>query len=143
MRQTKTRIRLGDWVIPENTRIIINIQLAHSREYSFADAAAFNPDRFVGNAPKPYAWIPFGGGSHRCIGAALATAEMDVVLRVLLREFQFEPTTARDERRLNRGLAIVPGRGGRAVVHRRRHPPRRTVGSETATDHTHGLLEKR
>lgn len=119
MRVTKQRMRLGEWVLPENTRIIVSIQLASAQESSFVDADAFNPDRFLGNAPKPYAWIPFGGGSHRCVGAALATAEMDVVLRVLLREFTFEPTTARPERRLNRGVAIVPGRGGRAVVHRR------------------------
>ena len=73
MRITKQRIRLGEWVIPENTRIIVSIQLASAQEASFVDAGAFNPDRFVGNAPKPYAWIPFGGGSHRCVGAALAT----------------------------------------------------------------------
>jgi cytochrome P450 len=143
MRLTRKRIRLQDWVIPENTRIIISIQLAHAQEDGFHDASAFNPDRFVGNVPKPYAWIPFGGGSHRCVGAALATAEMDVVLRVLMRELTFEPSTARDERRLNRGVAIVPGRGGRAVVHRRRPKPGRDVGSVAIADHTHGLLEKR
>jgi hypothetical protein len=119
MRLTRQRIRLGEWVVPEGTRIIISIQLAHAADDSFTDPTAFNPDRFIGAVPKPYAWIPFGGGAHRCVGAALATAEMDVVLRVLLRDFDFEPTTARAERRLNRGVAIVPGRGGRAVVHRR------------------------
>jgi cytochrome P450 len=143
MRLTKRRIRLREWVIPENTRIIISIQLAHARDDGFTDASDFNPDRFLGNVPKPYAWIPFGGGPHRCIGAALATAEMDVVLRVLLRELRFEPTSARDERRLNRGVAIVPGRGGRAVVHRREAKPGRDIGSAAIAERTHGLLEKR
>jgi cytochrome P450 len=143
MRLTKKRIRLQNWVIPEGTRIIVSIQLAHAQEDGLADASLFNPNRFVGSVPKPYAWIPFGGGSHRCIGAALATAEMDVVLRVLLRELVFEPTTARNERRLNRGVAIVPGRGGRAVVHRRRPKSGPDVGWSAAVDHTHGLLEKR
>jgi cytochrome P450 len=142
MRLTKKRIRLGDWVIPENTRIIISIQLAHALEDSFADATSFNPDRFVGAAPKPYAWIPFGGGSHRCVGAALATAEMDVVLRVLLSEFDFAPTNARGERRLNRGLAIVPGRGGRAVVYRRKSKVSSDVGSVSVVDHANNLLGK-
>jgi cytochrome P450 len=46
--------------------------------------------------------------------------EMDIVLRTLLRELTFEPTTERGERMLFRGVAFAPSRGGRAVVHRRR-----------------------
>jgi cytochrome P450 len=142
MRLTKKRIQLGDWVIPENTRIIISIQLAHAAEDSFPDAMSFNPDRFVGANPKPFAWIPFGGGSHRCVGAALATAEMDVVLRTLLREFKFAPTDAPGERRLNRGVAIVPGRGGRTVVHRRTTKVSSDGDAASAADHVDGLLGK-
>jgi cytochrome P450 len=55
-RRTKKRIRLGDWVLPENTAVILSIRLAHASEESFPDAAPFNPDRFVGaGAPKPFA----------------------------------------------------------------------------------------
>ncbi|WP_307728190.1 cytochrome P450 [Candidatus Mycobacterium methanotrophicum] len=75
-RRTKKRIRLGDWVLPENTAVILSIRVAHAAEESFPDAASFNPDRFVGvGAPKPFAWIPFGGGVNRCIGSALANME--------------------------------------------------------------------
>ena len=120
-RRTKKRIRLGDWVLPEDTAIILSIRTAHASEESFPDAASFNPDRFVGaSAPKPFAWIPFGGGVNRCIGAALANMEMDVTLRIMLRELRFEPTDAPGERRYWRGVATVPGRGGRAVVYRRK-----------------------
>ena len=119
MRRTKKRIRLGDWVLPEDTRYMINFQLAHESEESFPDAASFNPDRFVGASPKPFAWIPFGGGVNRCIGAAFANMEMDVALRMLLRELRFAPTDAPGERRHSRGVAIAPARGGRAVVYRR------------------------
>ena len=119
-RRTKKRIRLGDWVIPENTVVILSIRMAHASEESFPDAASFNPDRFVGvSAPKPFAWIPFGGGVNRCIGAALANMEMDVTLRIMLRELRFAPTDAPGERRHWRGVATAPGRGGRAVVYRR------------------------
>jgi cytochrome P450 len=111
---------LGDWVLPEDTAIILSIRTAHASEESFPDAASFNPDRFVGDsAPKPFAWIPFGGGVNRCIGAALANMEMDVTLRIMLRELRFAPTDAPGERRHWRGVATVPGRGGRAVVYRR------------------------
>ncbi len=119
-RHTKKRIRLGDWVLPENTAVILSIRMAHAAEESFSDAASFDPDRFVGvNAPKPFAWIPFGGGVNRCVGAALSNLEMDVTLRTLLRELRFVPTDAPGERRHWRGVATVPARGGRAVVYRR------------------------
>ena len=118
MRRTKTRIRLRDWVIPEGTNLIISIRLTHGSQESFPHAESFNPDRFVG-APKPIAWIPFGGGLNRCVGAAFAHMEMDVALRTLLRELRFEPTDAPAERGRWRGVATVPANGGRAVAHRR------------------------
>jgi hypothetical protein len=138
LRRTKTRIRLGEWVIPEDTMVWVGVQLAHDSEQSFPDAASFNPDRFADAVPNPFAWIAFGGGMHRCIGAALANLEMDVTLRTLLREFRFVPTDAPGERRHNRGVTIAPGRGGRAVVYRRTAAARSDVA-----DHDSLRLENR
>lgn len=118
-RLTRTRIRLGEWVIPERHVILVSIAMAHAAERSFADAATFDPDRFVGNPPDTHAWIPFGGGIRRCIGAAFANMEMTVALRVLLQEFEFGTTYAPGEPPYSRGVATAPGHGGRAVVHRR------------------------
>jgi cytochrome P450 len=119
IRQTKKRIRLGEWVIPEGHSVFVSIGLAHASEGNFADAKTFNPDRFVGNPPDTYTWIPFGGGVRRCIGAAFANMEMNVTLRTLLREFEFGTTYAPGERVHSRGVAMAPGRRGRAVVYRR------------------------
>jgi cytochrome P450 len=118
-RLTKTRIRLGEWVIPERHAVLASISLAHASETSFPDAKVFNPDRFVGNPPDNHAWIPYGGGVRRCIGAAFANMEMNVTLRTLLREFEFGTTYAPGERLHSRGIATAPARGGRAVVYRR------------------------
>jgi cytochrome P450 len=117
LRGTKKRIRLGQWVIPEDTTVMIALQLAH--EATFPDAASFNPDRFVGTGSTPVSWNPFGGGVFRCPGAAFANMEMDVTLRTMLREFWLVPTNSPGERRHSRGVAIAPARGGRAVFHRR------------------------
>jgi cytochrome P450 len=118
-RRTKARVRLGDWVLPEGINVTVNFQLAHESAANFPDPDSFNPDRFLNTNPKPFRWIPFGGGVNRCPGASFAHMEMDIALRTLLREFRFEPTDARGERRFYRGVAIMPSRGGRAVVHRR------------------------
>jgi cytochrome P450 len=73
----------------------------------------------VDAGPDTYQWIPFGGGARRCLGAAFAHREMNVVLRTLLRDFTLEPTTERGECWHSRGIAFCPARGGRAVVCRR------------------------
>jgi cytochrome P450 len=135
VRRTKTRIRLGDWVIPENVNLVVSIRLAHDREESFTDATSFNPDRFLGGAPKPATWIPFGGGVNRCVGAAFANMEMDITLRTLLRELRFVPTDAPDEGGRWRGVATVPARGARAVVYRRTAKPSSDVTSASVADH--------
>jgi cytochrome P450 len=143
LRRTQTRIRLGEWVIPEDITVMTSIQLAQEAEERFPDPASFNPDRFLDATPNPFAWIAFGGGMNRCIGAAFATMEMDVALRTLLREFRFVPTDAPGERRHNRGVAIAPGRGGRAAVYRRTPQKRADGASVAVSDHDSSRVENR
>jgi cytochrome P450 len=135
LRSAKKRIRLGDWVVPAGTNVMINFQLAHESEENFSDADTFNPDRFIQAGPKPFRWMPFGGGVNRCPGATFANMEMDTALRTLLREFRFEPTDAPGERRRYRGVAITPARGARAVVHRRAPAAPGNRASVSAADH--------
>ena len=85
--------------------------------------------------PEADAWIPFGGGVNRCVGAAFANMEMDVTLRTLLRELRFAPTDAPDERRRWRGVATVSARGARAVVYRRTSGARSDVDSASVAEH--------
>jgi cytochrome P450 len=113
-------IGLGPWVIPRGHTVTVNIGLVHQNESVFADAHQFNPDRYVGSNPGAYSWVPFGGGTRRCPGAAFANMEMMVVLRTILTDFTLVPTDAPDERRQSRGVVFAPALDGRAVVRRRR-----------------------
>ncbi|MEV6426684.1 cytochrome P450 [Nocardia sp. NPDC051463] len=112
-------MQLGRWTLPKGQTVVVSIRLMHDNEELFPNARAFDPDRFVGVRPGTFSWIPFGGGARRCIGAAFATMEMNVVLRTLLRDFTLETTDAPDERTHFRGVALVPAGKGRAVVRRR------------------------
>lgn len=111
--------RLGPWTLPKGYVVLVSIALIHDDDTLFPHAATFDPHRFSGARPDLYQWIPFGGGTRRCIGAAFATMEMTVVLRTLLRDFTLELTTEADERWHSRGVAYAPAKGGRAVVRRR------------------------
>ncbi|BBY45707.1 cytochrome P450 [Mycolicibacterium celeriflavum] len=130
IRVTRDRLRLGEWVVPKGHTVIASIGMSHESPQHFTDPAIFNPDRFLGANPDTYTWIPYGGGIRRCIGAAFANMEMNVTLRILLREFEFGTTAAAGERRRSRGVASAPARGGRAVVFRRPRTTRITSKSD-------------
>jgi len=110
---------LGGWTVPRGRQIIVSASLIHSDPRFFRDPERFDPGRFIGRSVDSYTWIPFGGGTRRCPGAAFAHMEMDIVLRTLLREFTLQPTHRPAERLRDRGIANAPARGGLAVVHRR------------------------
>ncbi|MFF1614734.1 cytochrome P450 [Amycolatopsis sp. NPDC058278] len=111
--------QLGRWTLPKGYAVLVSIALIHDDDAVFPHAATFDPHRFAGARPDLYQWIPFGGGTRRCLGAAFATMEMTVVLRTLLRDFTLVPTDEPDERWHSRGVAYAPAKGGRAIVRRR------------------------
>jgi cytochrome P450 family 138 len=110
---------LGDWAIPQGYSIIVSISRMHANTEVFPDPDRFDPQRFLGSKPPSFAWIPFGGGARRCVGAVFANMEMDVVLRTVLRHFTIETTSAPGENWHSRGVAYTPKDGGKIVVHRR------------------------
>jgi cytochrome P450 len=113
---------LGDWRIPHGYTIVVGLADLHNNPELFPNPERFDPSRFVGNRPPAFAWVPFGGGTRRCIGAAFANTEMDVVLRTVLRHFTIETDNAREEKIHFRGIAYTPKDGGRIVLHRRPTP---------------------
>jgi hypothetical protein len=110
---------LGEWSIPQDHTIIVSILRLHNDPELFPNPQRFDPQRFVGTKPPSFAWIPYGGGTRRCVGAVFANVEMDVVLRTVLRHFTIEATDAPDERIHARGVAYTPKDGGKIVVRRR------------------------
>jgi cytochrome P450 len=112
--------QLGEWNLPKGHNIVISLADLHENAELFPDPKRFDPYRFVGNRPPAFAWVPFGGGTRRCLGAAFANTEMDVVLRTILRHFVIETDNARDEKMHFRGIAYTPRDGGRVVMRRRK-----------------------
>jgi len=110
---------LGEYRIPHGYSIMVSIRQLHANQEAFPDPDRFDPYRFVGNRPPTFAWVPFGGGTRRCVGAAFADTEMDVVLRTVLRHFTLDSTTDPGEKVHSRGVAFTPKKGGRIVVQRR------------------------
>ena len=60
----------------------------------FPEPLSFDPDRFAPpreeDSKHPFAYLPFGGGRHRCLGASFALIQQKAIFSVLLRRFEFE-----------------------------------------------------
>jgi cytochrome P450 family 135 len=97
--------------LPAGTTVAPCILLVHRREDLYPEPDAFRPERFLREPPGTYSWIPFGGGVRRCLGAAFAQVEMQVVLETIARSARLEAVgDAEGVRR--RGVTLVPARGG-------------------------------
>jgi cytochrome P450 len=112
--------RLGDYSVAAGKPISMSILLVHHREDLYPRPFEFRPERWHGHKPDTYAWIPFGGGIRRCLGATLAMAEQRVVLSAMARRLDIEADTPEPEHAQHRNVTMIPARGGRVVVRARR-----------------------
>jgi cytochrome P450 len=111
--------QLGPYAVSADTPVTMSILLVHHREDLYPEPFEFRPERWLGRKPGTYEWIPFGGGIRRCLGAALAMAEMRVVLAAMARRLDLEAAEPEPERALHRNVTMIPARGGRVVVRAR------------------------
>jgi len=115
---------LGGYLLPEGTEINPSISVIHALPGSFVGPRDFRPERFLEeDPPDTYTWIPFGGGTRRCLGASFAQFEMRVVIQRVIERARLEPVGPRPERVERRGITMVPKTGTRAVLRERREAP--------------------
>jgi cytochrome P450 len=112
--------RLGEYVLPAGSGVSMSVLLVHHREDLYPDPFAFCPERWLDRKPGTYEWIPFGGGTRRCLGAALAMAEQRVVLEAMARRLDLEADRPEPEHALHRNVTMIPARGARARISARR-----------------------
>jgi cytochrome P450 len=111
--------RLGPYAVSADTPVTMSILLVHHREDLYPEPFEFRPERWLGRKPGTYEWIPFGGGIRRCLGAALAMAEMRVVLEATARRLDLEAADPEPEHALHRNVTMIPAQGGRVVLRAR------------------------
>ncbi|MCW3010792.1 MAG: cytochrome, partial [Solirubrobacterales bacterium] len=118
-RRVQAPWQLGGHVVPAKAIVSVAIPLLHHREDLYPEPFAFRPERFLGVKPGTYSWLAFGGGTRRCLGAALAMAEQRIVLRVIAAHVDLEAIDPAPEREQHRNVTMIPRGGGRVRVTRR------------------------
>ena len=127
-RLLKEDAELGGYEMPAGTTILVGIYLAHSRPDVYPEPHAFRPERMLAEgAPETYSWIPFGGGTRRCIGAAFAQMEMRIAIETILRSVSLRAASPELERPVRRNVTLSPANGTRVVATATRRPSATSV----------------
>jgi cytochrome P450 len=77
--------------IPAGAHCGINVYWTHHSEEYWDNPYAFDPMRFTPEQVKArhkYAWVPFGGGAHMCLGLHFAYMQVKVLLSQLLQRYE-------------------------------------------------------
>ena len=89
LRYTARPADLGPYRLPEGALIFYSPYVTHRIPELYPDPLRFDPDRWrSGPTPPGLAYLPFGAGSHHCLGKHFAVLEVKVVLAMLLQRFR-------------------------------------------------------
>ena len=110
-RKLTRSLRIDGYELPAGSYLFAAVAALHYRDDLFPDPYEFRPERFLEGKPDNYAWIPFGGGVRRCIGASFAEYEMKIVLRELLERAELTAPRSAPERAKIRNITVVPAKG--------------------------------
>jgi len=112
-------------VLPAGTFVMAAIAALHVRPDLWSDPQELRPERFLDGSPEGdgFAWVPFGGGVRRCLGASFAQMEMRIILREVFRRVRLRAASPQDEKARVRHVTVVPARGARVVVQERLDAP--------------------
>ena len=86
-------------VIPAQSLVTISPLISHYQRDIWTDPYRFDPERFAPDRAEDrrhrFAWIPFGGGVHKCIGMHFGENQVKLVMHHLLRRFEWQLASPR------------------------------------------------
>jgi cytochrome P450 family 135 len=106
---------VGGYELAAGQFVLPAIAALHYREDLFPEPEQFRPERFLDTKVDNYAWIPFGGGIRRCVGAAFAEYEMRTILREFVERAELRPVDERPEPVRVRNITLAPAKGTRVI----------------------------
>ena len=90
-RRALREFEYGGYRIPAGTPVGININWTHHSDEYWDDPETFDPMRFTNEKVRErhkYAWVPFGGGAHMCLGLHFAYMQVKILMAQLLQRYE-------------------------------------------------------
>jgi sterol 14-demethylase len=104
-------VEVGGYVVRKGDLIGATPAVSNRLSPDFPDPDSFNPARYLDprreDDANPWTWIPFGGGKHRCVGAAFAMMQLKAIFSVLLSRYRFELAQPSDTYRNDHSKMVV------------------------------------
>jgi hypothetical protein len=119
-RKVARTVEIGGWTYPPEVHLAGCTYLMHHDRDLYPEPDRFRPERFLGTAPNPYTWLPWGGGRKHCVGRHFALAEMRAIVRAVLATKRVLPAGPCIEQPRWRSAIVVPRSGCQVILRRRR-----------------------
>ena len=91
----------GGYAIPAGTQVGVSVGWTHHSPDYWDAPERFDPLRFTPDASRGrhrFAWVPFGGGAHMCIGLHFATMQVRLLVAHLLKDHRIALAAGAGER---------------------------------------------
>lgn len=113
MRVCARPFQFREWQLEKGETLAVMLTgiLRHPKIYPEPDR--FRPERFLERSYSATEFLPFGGGSRRCLGAAFAESEMAIAIGTIASEWELELADAQPERAVRHNITMGPARGVR------------------------------
>jgi len=99
MRKVMSDFTYKRWVVPAGRLVAVSPAISNRMPECFPDPDAYDPGRYGPGREEDrqnFAWIPFGAGRHRCVGAAFAMMQLKAIFSELLLNYEFELSQPHD-----------------------------------------------
>lgn len=115
-RRVTEDVEMMGYHLAKNSVVAGCIYTVHHREDLYPSHDEFIPERFLEKQYSPYEFLPFGGGVRRCLGEALASYEMRLVVAQVLSKYKLDLVEKKPLKARRRGVVLRP-QGGVPIIY--------------------------
>jgi sterol 14-demethylase len=110
MRKVMRDFHYKGFTVPAGKLVAASPAVSNRMPECFPEPDRYDPTRYDEGREEDrqnFAWIPFGAGRHRCVGAAFAMMQLKAIFSVLLEEYTFEAAQPPESYRNDHSKMVV------------------------------------